>query len=50
MILEMIEHKFVVNVEEKLIKHFAKKKFCLFGGAPLNASKHTKTLLGKMFY
>ena len=46
--LEMIESKLFMNVK-KNYKTFCQTSFCVFGGAPLNASKHTKAFFREMF-
>ena len=45
----MIENDFFMKFYQ-IITHFAKKRFSVFGGAPLNASERTTTCFGNMLY
>ena len=40
----MKENKLFMDMKRKIIKQFDEKSLSVFGGAPLSASKHTKTL------
>ena len=46
--LEYIDNEIFIKVE-KNTKSFAEKSFIVLGGAPMNASKHTKTVFNQMF-
>ena len=46
----MIEKTFYIILRKIHKKNLAEKSFCMFGDIQWGASKHTKTLFGKMFY
>ena len=39
-----------MDIEENNYKTYCQKRFCVFGGAPLNASEHTKTFFRQNVY
>ena len=46
--LERIENTVFVNVKNEVLYILLQKSFSMFGGIPLNTSKHTKTFFSKM--